>query len=498
MFDLSNILSLPVLVFLPLIFGLIILLPFSPNNDIFVRRFAKSCIVIHLLYSALFWIFYDKGFVSLYSPEWIKTLGIKFGFVMDELALVVTMLTTIVFSLAAIASKLHIRQGQKYYYALLLFFETTILGIFNASDIFTFFLFWELELIPAYFLIGYWGEGANAKKSAMKFILYTFLGSLFMLIGLIMLHYFNFLATNSLNGQIAMYNLDKVGVGLQTLISILLLIGFGVKLPIVPIHTWLPDAHTDAPTPISMILAGILLKTGAYAIIRFNLQTLPQAFKIIAPVLAIFALINILYTALVAYAQTDIKRIVAYSSISNMGLILLGICSMNIIGLSGAVFHIVGHGIITAGLFAVCGIVFLRCRERDINKLGGIAAYMPRLFGFATIIILASIGLPSLAGFIGEVITIIGTLAAEFNDVMKFIALFALPVLILSSCYMLKFLHRGFFGNEGSCKPSADIANHEFVILMSIVVILFILGTFPSSILDLIQNINLTNGAVIW
>ena len=498
MFELSNILSLPVLVFLPLVFGIIILMPFFPNNDIIVRRFAKGCVGVHLLYSLLFWVFYDKGFISLFSPEWIKTLGINFGFAMDELSLVVTILTTVVFMLAAISSKLHIRHGQKYYYALLLFFETTILGIFNASDIFTFFLFWELELIPAYFLIGYWGEGNNAKKSAMKFLLYTFLGSLFMLLGLIMLHYFNFLATGVLNGQIALFNLDKVGQSLQVLISVLLLIGFGVKLPIVPIHTWLPDAHTDAATPVSMILAGVLLKTGAYAIIRFNLQTLPEAFKIVAPVLAIFALINIIYTAFVAYAQTDIKRIVAYSSISNMGLILLGICSMNIIGLTGAIFHMVGHGIITAGLFAVCGIVLLRCRERDINKLGGIAADMPRLFGFATVIILASIGLPSLAGFVGEVITIIGALASEFSDIMKFIALFALPVLILSSCYMLKFLHCGFFGKEGNCKPAADIANHEFVVLASIVVILFILGCFPSSIIDVIQNIGITNGAVVW
>ncbi len=498
MFDLSNILSLPVLIFLPLIFGLIILLPVFPNNDITVRRFAKGCIVIHLLYSLLFWAFFDKGFASIYSPEWIKALGINFGFVMDELALLVTILTTVVFTLASITSKLHIRHGQKYYYALLLFFETTILGIFNASDIFTFFLFWELELIPAYFLIGYWGEGNNAKKSAMKFILYTFLGSLFMLLGLIMLHYFNYLATNSLNGQIAMYNLNNVGIGLQTLISILLLIGFGVKLPIVPIHTWLPDAHTDAPTPVSMVLAGVLLKTGAYAIIRFNLQILPDGFIKVAPVLAILALINIIYTAFVAYAQTDIKRIVAYSSISNMGLILLGICSMNIIGFTGAVFHMIAHGIITAGLFAVCGIIFLRCRERNINKLGGLGAYMPRLFSFATIIILASIGLPSLAGFIGEIITTIGALASEFSDIIKFSALFALPILILSSCYMLKFLHCGFFGQEGSCKPSADIANHEFIILASVVVILFILGCFPSSIINVIQNINITNGAVIW
>ena len=498
MFDFSNILSLPVLVFMPLVFGIIIVLPFFPNNDITIRRFAKGCIVFQLIYSLLFWIFYDKGFISVYSLDWIKTLGIKFGFVMDELALVVSILTTVIFTFAAVMSKLHIKHGHKYYYALLLFFETTILGIFNAADIFTFFLFWELELVVAYFLIGYWGVGSNDKKSAMKFILYTFIGSLFMLVGLIMLHYFNFLSSGSMNGQIDMYNLDKVGTNLQILISVLLLIGFGVKLPVVPIHTWLPDAHTDAATPVSMILAGVLLKTGGYAIIRFNLQVLPEAFQIIAPILAILALINIIYTALVAYAQVDIKRIVAYSSISNMGLILLGICSMNIIGLTGSIFHIVAHGIITAGLFVICGIILLRCRERDINKLGGIAANMPRLFGFATVIILASIGLPSLAGFIGEVITITGALASDLSNTMKLTALLALPVLIVSSCYMLKFLHQGFFGAQGECNPSADIANHEFLVLIAIVVILLILGCFPASLINIIQNLNIIDGAVAW
>lgn len=495
---LSNILSLPILIFLPLILGLVILLPIFSKNDIYIRRYAKVCFVIHLLYSLLFWMFYSNGYITLYAPDWIKPLGVKFGFAMDELSLLMTILTSLIFTLGAIASKLHIRYGQKYYYALLLFFETTILGIFNAADIFTFFLFWELELIPAYFLIGYWGEGANSRKSAMKFVLYTFLGSLFMLVGLIMLHYFSYLAANTLNGQISMYDLSKVGVGLQILISMLLLIGFGVKLPIVPIHSWLPDAHTDAATPISMILAGVLLKTGAYAIIRFNFQILPEAFQYLAPIVAAFALINIIYAALVAYSQTDIKRIVAYSSISNMGLILLGICAMNVIGLTGSIFHMIAHGLIAAGLFMVCGIVLLRCKERDINKLGGLAKSMPRLFGFATIIVLASIGVPALAGFVGEVITIIGALASELSDAIKFIGIFSLPVLILSSCYLLKFLHKGFYGEEESCKPSSDIANHEFVVLGIIVLLLIIFGCYPAAIINTIQNIFVTNGAVIW
>ena len=498
MFDFSSLLSLPLLVILPLLFGIYILTPLCPNNEVVVRRFAKSATIFHFCYSSLFLIFYNKGFSSLFQPSWIGTLGCKFGFVMDELALLMTILTTLIFSLAVIASKSQIRSSHKFYYALLLLFETTILGIFNAADSFTFFLFWELELIPAYFLIANWGEGQDAKRSAIKFVLYTFIGSMFMLLGLLLIHYFSFLSSGSMNAEISSYDMSAVGIVLQVLVSLLLMLGFGVKLPIVPIHSWLPDAHTDAPTPISMVLAGVLLKTGAYAIIRFNLQILPDAFGVIAPFLATLAFVNIIFAALVAYAQVDIKRIVAYSSISNMGLILLGICSLNIIGLSGAMFHMVAHGLITVGLFMVCGIVMLRCKTRNIDCLGGIAKTMPRLFGFASIIVFAAIGIPLLPAFVGELVTIIGTMASELSVAMKFVALFSLPMLILSSCYMLKFLHKGFFGQLAVCKPNSDIMNHEFVVLFIILVLLFVLGIYPNSIMQIINASQMMDGNGVW
>ena len=215
---------------------------------------------------------------------------------------------------------------------MLMLLMSAILGIFTAGDMFVFFLFWELELIPAYFLIGgKWGVNENpmAQSSAIKFVLFTFLGSMVMLLGILLLHYYNFISNGILSAVFSDINSSSIPDYIQNLISICLLIGFGVKLPIIPLHTWLPDAHTNAPTPVSMILAGILLKTGAYGIYRFNYQTLEDAFITIAPILAVFALVNIIYTAFVAYAQTDIKRIVAYSSISNMGLVLLGLCAIN-------------------------------------------------------------------------------------------------------------------------------------------------------------------------
>lgn len=408
--------------------------------------------------------------------------------------MVLVTLTSFVFLMAAIASKYNIRKNHKFYYSMLFLLESAILGIFTSNDMFLFFLFWELEMIPAYFLIGtkfqenteYYQE---AKKSAIKFILFTFFGSMFMLLGILLLHYFNFISNGILSASFSDITDLTIPLSIQILIAICLLIGFGVKLPIIPLHTWLPDAHTNAPTPISMILAGVLLKTGAYGIFRFNYEMLPQSFKILAPVLGILALINIIYTAFISYAQTDIKRIVAYSSISNMGLILLGLCAMNKIGLSASVFHMVSHGLVTCGLFMIAGIVYLRFKNRDINTLQGIASVMPRLFGFAMLIILASIGVPLFAPFISEILTVFGAMNSEISILIRFSALFSLPLLILSSCYMLKFLHKGFYGEikEKDLKVN-DLSVHEFIVLASVLCGLLIFGLFPNTLLGLING----------
>ena len=368
---------------------------------------------------------------------------------------------------------------------------SAILGIFSADDMFVFFMFWELELIPAYFLIG--GNYSSdfheeAKKSAIKFVLFTFLGSMFLLLGILLVHFYNYTTTGTLSATFANVLTTSIPASIQMFIAICFLIGFGVKLPIIPLHTWLPDAHTNAPTPVSMILAGILLKTGAYGIFRFNYEMMSETFGVIAPVLAILAFVNIIYTAFVAYAQTDIKRIVAYSSISNMGLILLGLCAFNQMGLSASVFHMVAHALVTCGLFMICGIVYLRCKTRNINLLSGIAVNMPRLFGFAILVVLASIGVPLFAPFISEILTIMGALFSDLSIVLKLVALLSLPLLILSSCYMLKFLHRSFMGEQMECfEKINDITVHEFVVLASVTAGLVIFGIFPNVILGVIS-----------
>lgn len=492
----DNFISIPILIFLPMLMSFLVISPLFTNNEISIRRFTKTFCGIHFLYSLLL--------LALFTPEnpyitqinflgldWIQSLGIKFIFKIDAVSIILTTLTSFVFFIATISSKLHIRKNNKFYYSMLLLLMSAILGIFTANDLFVFFLFWELELIPAYFLIG--GEfsiekNPEAQKSAIKFVLFTFLGSMFMLLGILLLHYYNYVSTGILSAtfnEILTYSIPQ---NIQLFIAICFLIGFGVKLPIIPLHTWLPDAHTNAPTPISMILAGILLKTGAYGIFKINYEILKESFIIIAPILAIFALINILYTAFVAYSQTDIKRIVAYSSISNMGLILLGLCAYNQIGLSASVFHMIAHGLVTCGLFMICGIIYLRCKTRDINSLGGISTNMPRLFGFATLIVIASIGVPTFAPFISEILTIISAFFSDLSTTIKICSLLSIPLLILSSCYMLKFLHLSFFGEQQEQFAKInDISIHEFIVLASILTGLILFGLYPNAILGVIQ-----------
>ena len=492
-------LSIPFLIFMPLMVSLFVISPLFTKNEIVVRRFTKGVCLFHFLYSVLMLACFDSANpytseIHFFGLDWVQSIGVKFAFQIDSVSMILTVLTSFVFLLAAFASKLNIRKSHKFYYSMLLLLMSSILGIFTASDMFVFFLFWELELIPAYFLIGgKWREEdetqqEKAKKSAVKYVLFTFLGSMIMLLGILLLHYYNFIANGILSANFADIVDSAIPDYIQNLIAICLLIGFGVKLPIVPLHTWLPDAHTNAPTPVSMILAGILLKTSAYGIYRFNYETMPVSFHWLAPALAIFALINIIYTAFIAYAQTDIKRIVAYSSISNMGLILLGLCAFDKIGLSASVFHMVAHALVTCGLFMIAGIVYLRFKNRDINTLGGIATVMPRLFGFATLIVLASIGVPAFAPFVSEILTIIGAMNSDLSEVLKFSAVFSLPLLILSSCYMLKFLHRGFFAElKPEYEKINDISVHEFLVLAAILAGLVIFGLYPNAILGMLN-----------
>lgn len=503
-YNLMDSLSLLVLIFSPLVAAGLLFSPFFKHNEVRIRRFSKGFGSLHFLYSLLFLMFFNplnEGIsyykeVTFFGKSWIEPLGLKFAFGMDGISLIMVVLTSFIFLLALIASKNNIRQKHKFYYSMIFLLQTAVLGVFCARDMFLFFMFWELELIPMYFLISQWG-GGKCKESAMKFVLYTFLGSLFMLLGMLLLNFYNFATYGILTGNFSdiSINAPEFPMFMQVVISILLFIGFAVKMPIVPLHTWLPDAHTDAPTPVSMILAAILLKMGAFGIIRFNMQLLPDAFKLMVPVIMILALVNIVYTALVAYGQTDLKRMVAYSSISNMGIVLLGFCSLDLIGFSGAVFQMVAHGLISAGLFMLVGVIYLRTKTREVSELGGLGALMPRLMGFGMILALAAVGLPLLMGFIGEFLVFLGSFNSPVDAFVpvKVYTVIALTILVLSVAYILRLMHKTFFANIfekwGVNDRVYDITNHEFVVLFSLVLVIGFFGMFPMTLLNIVQPV---------
>lgn len=494
--------SIIVLIFSPLVAAALLYSPYFKKNEVRIRRFSKGFASLHFLYSLMFLALFnplntDISFfkeITFFGKSWISPLGLKMAFGLDGISILMVVLTSFIFLLSLIASKSNIRQKHKFYYSMVFLLQTAVLGVFCARDMFLFFMFWELELIPMYFLIGQWG-GGKCKASAMKFVLYTFLGSLFMLLGMLLLYFYNLGTYGTITADFSVLSISAPDfpMFLQVLISILLLIGFAVKLPIVPLHTWLPDAHVDAPTPISMILAAILLKMGAFGIIRFNMQLLPEAFQAIAPILMILALINIIYTALVAYAQTDLKKIVAYSSISNMGIVLLGLCSLNLIGLSGAIFQMIAHGIISAGLFMFVGIIYIRTKTREVADLGGLGHSMPRLMGFGLVLSLAAVGLPLLIGFVGEFLVFLGAFNSsvdELNAPVKIYAVLAALILILSAAYVLRLLHKTFWGNMlEKWEKVSDITNHEFVVLFALILSIGFFGIFPMSIMNFVQPI---------
>lgn len=500
-----NFLSIITLIFSPIIAAISLYTPYFKKNEVRIRRFSKGFASIHFLYTLIFLALFnsqntDVSYykeITFFGSSWIKPLGIKMAFGMDGISILMVVLTSFIFLLALIASKSNIQQKHKFYYSMVFLLQTAVLGVFCARDMFLFFMFWELELVPMYFLISQWG-GGKCKDSAMKFVLYTFLGSLFMLLGIILLYFYNLGIYNNITADFSSISLNSADfpLFLQLLISILMLIGFAVKMPIVPLHTWLPDAHVDAPTPISMILAAILLKMGAFGIIRFNMQLLPEAFKLMVPVLMVLAVINIIYTALVAYAQTDLKKLVAYSSISNMGIVLLGLCSLNLIGFSGAVFQMISHGIISAGLFMLVGVIYIRTKTREMSELGGLGNAMPRLMGFGLILSLAAVGLPLLMGFVGEFLVFLGAFNSsvdELNAPVRIYAVIAAIILILSAAYILRLLHKTFWGNmfEKWAKVK-DIMNHEFVVLFALISAIGFFGVFPMAIINFLQPI-LTN-----
>lgn len=486
--------SLIFLIFAPLIASLIILCPLFPSTDTVVRRFSKWFSVLHFLYAISFLLLFQahnpvmnlEDEIKLFESPWIDTLGINAVFSLDSLSLVLVILTSFIFFIAFVISKRTIKKDFKIYYSLMFFLEMCILSIFCAKDMFLFFLFWELELVPMYFLISKWGS-KNARTSAMKFILYTFFGSIFILLGIFTLYFYNYSISGVLTSNMDMIITDSALYPYPVILFAFFcfFIGFGVKLPIVPLHTWLADAHSDAPTPVSIILAAILLKTGAYGLLRFNLSLFPDIFLSLAPALMFFAAVNCIYASMVAVVQKDIKRLIAFSSISQMGIFLIGLFSFTYIGLSGAVFQLVSHAFISAGLFVIAGILYSVYSTRDITYISNHLKNMP-LFMFVSIpIVLAAVGIPLFSGFIAEFLSFIGGFTSEYGIFYtKLMTVICVFTVVLSSAYILKLFHSCFFGVRDYAF-SRDISGHRLNILIILSAAVLIFGIFPNLLSDI-------------
>ena len=489
---------IPLIVFTPLLMSLFIFSPLIPDDEKIIRRTSKGFILFHFALTVICSIFFDfnnPDFLIETNYQWINILGINADFSLDSLSLLLIILTSFIFLISIYLSKSMIKKSYRLYYSLIFLLLSAVVGVFCAKDIFLFFLFWELELIPMYLLILKWGSG-NKQKTAMKFLLYTFLGSIFILLGFLILYYMNFKVTGTLSSDISDIDITTAPNALRTFIFFLLLIGFAIKLPIIPLHGWLSDTHSQAPTPVSIILSSILLKLGAYGIFRFNFQIFNDEFQAFAIILMIFAVTNIIYSSFCAIAQKDLKRIIAYSGIANMGIFLLGISSLNKIGITGGIFQLFSHAFISAGLFAITGLIYLKCGTKNITRITGLGEQMPRLMFISIPILFAAIGTPLLCGFIAEFLCFTGAFLMQNEEVInaKSLSLIALTVLIFSSLYILKIFHSIFFNTaRNKYRKITDINTKQLTILIIITISIITFGIFPSLLTDIIsQYVNIT------
>ena len=428
-----------------------------------------------------------QGFLHREVADWIPAFGIQYKLGVDGISLVLVVLTTLLTWISILASFKPITERVKEYMISFLVLEVGMLGVFLALDLFLFYVFWEIVLVPMYLIIGIWG-GPNRIYATIKFVLYTLVGSLLMLVAILATAFAYQAATGSWSGAFDYERLRGFGFDttLQVLAFLAFFLAFAIKVPMWPFHTWLPDAHVEAPTAGSVILAGVLLKLGGYGFIRFALPLFPEAAAAYAPAIIVLSLIAIVYGAIVSIVQPDLKKLVAYSSVSHMGFVTLGIFVFQPQALDGAILQMVNHGLITGALFLCVGIIYERTHDRAIANMGGLAARTPvyaAIFGF---FMLASIGLPGLAGFVGEFLVFVGTFAQSPPA-----AGVAVTVMVLGAVYLLWMFQRVVFGEVSDFlarigQRLTDITPLELVTLTPLVALTFLFGVFPGLLLGLI------------
>ena len=474
---------LTIVTFLPL-FGALFLLMIRGEDEVVAQNARHVSLWVTgftFLVSLTLLIGFDPqipGYQFEETAEWLPGTGIGYHMGVDGISMPFVLLSTFLTPLSILASWKAIKLRVREYMIAFLVLETMMVGMFASLDMLMFYLFFEAVLIPMFIIIGVWG-GARRVYAAFKFFLYTLLGSVLMLVCMLAM-YIEVGTTD-----IPVLTGYSFGVGMQTWLFLGFMASFAVKVPMWPVHTWLPDAHVEAPTAGSMILAGVLLKMGGYGFIRFSLPMFPHASEFFAPLIFALSIIAIIYTSLVALAQSDMKKLIAYSSVAHMGFVTIGIFTLTEQGIAGAMFQMISHGLVSAALFFSVGVVYDRLHTRDISAYGGVAAVMPRYAVFFMFMMLASVGLPGTSGFVGEMLVLVGAWKAS-----TWVAFFTATGLVLGATYMLWLYRRVMFGGivHDDVKTMEPINRREFAIFLPITVLVLWFGVYPASLLDLMAG----------
>jgi NADH-quinone oxidoreductase subunit M len=464
--------------------GAALVLLLARRRQAAARQVAMAASLVTFALSLVMWAAFDPASDAYQLVErytWLPEFGVSYHLGVDGISLLLVVLTTFLTPISLLCSWESIERRVAEFCVFMLTLEAAIIGVFLSLDLFLFYLFWDAMLIPMYFLIGIWGYDRRI-YAAVKFILYTMAGSVLMLIAILWLAYYHQTVTGVPSFDLADLSALDIPGGVQTWLFLAFAVAFAIKVPLFPFHTWLPDAHVQAPTAGSVILAGVLLKMGTYGLLRFAFPLFPEAALAFAPTIAVLAVVGIVYGALVAMVQPDLKKLVAYSSVSHLGFVVLGLCALNINGVQGAVYQMLAHGISTGGLFLIVGMLSDRRHTRQIAEFGGLKAVMPRLVAAFLLVTLASVALPGMNGFVGEFLILLGAFGSTALDGARVFTAVAATGVILSAVYMLWMFQRVNYGpvTNDRNRGLRDLSVREWLVIGPVCAVAIGMGVVPN------------------